>query len=206
MGWCVLAALAAAAAVACGLPGAGFARLLAAPRDGGGAGLLERVRRLGGRVGAWFRWDVRTGSPPVEVARWCDLMAVAVEAGLPLRGALRAVVDAGEGRARDRLARVVDQLDLGIDDQQAWLSLADDPGWHDVARDVARSVRHGLAAAQALRGHARQSRLAARSDALVRARRAGVLAVVPLVLCFLPAFVLLGVVPVFGGLLGGVFG
>lgn len=170
-----------------------------AARVAAAAGALWRrvLGRLPGAAGA--------DSPPAEVARWCELMAVAVEAGLPLRGALRAVVDVGEGRARDQLAQVVERLDLGVDEQRAWLALADDGGWHDAARDVARSVRHGVAAAQALRGHALQARLAARSDALVRARRAGVLAVVPLVLCFLPAFLLLGVVPVFGGLVGGLF-
>ncbi len=46
----------------------------------------------------------------------------------------------------------------------------------------------------------------ARADRAARgqaaAERAGVLAVAPLGLCFLPAFVLLGVVPVVAGLVG----
>lgn len=206
MSWSVLAAVTAALAVGTGLPPAGLPRLRGSPPEPRWAGLTGRLGALADRLRRWAGGGESAGSPPAEVACWCDLLAVAVEAGLPLRGALRAVVDAGEGPARDRLARVLEQLDLGIDDQRAWLSLGDDPGWHDAARDVARSVRHGLAAAQALRGHARQARLAARADALVRARRAGVLAVVPLVVCILPAFVLVGVVPVFGGLLGGLGG
>ncbi|MCW2777557.1 MAG: hypothetical protein JWN17_1282, partial [Frankiales bacterium] len=49
---------------------------------------------------------------------------------------------------------------------------------------------------------AADARAEARSAAEQRARRAGVLAVAPLGLCFLPAFVLLGVVPVVVGLAG----
>ena len=44
------------------------------------------------------------------------------------------------------------------------------------------------------------AREAACAEATRRARRAGVLAVVPLGICFLPAFVLLGVVPAIIGL------
>jgi pilus assembly protein TadC len=47
-----------------------------------------------------------------------------------------------------------------------------------------------------------------RSDSLIAteaaARRAGVLIVLPLGLCFLPAFVLAGLVPVIAAVLGGV--
>ncbi|MCU1692975.1 MAG: hypothetical protein JWM64_2066, partial [Frankiales bacterium] len=49
---------------------------------------------------------------------------------------------------------------------------------------------------------AAEARASATARAEQRARRAGVLAVAPLGLCFLPAFVLLGVVPVVVGLAG----
>ena len=46
----------------------------------------------------------------------------------------------------------------------------------------------------------------ARDDALERSERAGVAISGPLGLCFLPAFVCLGIVPVVIGLAGGVLG
>ena len=49
---------------------------------------------------------------------------------------------------------------------------------------------------------AEQAREGARVRGQQAAERAGVLAVGPLGLCFLPAFVLLGVVPVVAGLVG----
>ncbi|MHC5906476.1 type II secretion system F family protein, partial [Streptomyces sp. S6] len=50
---------------------------------------------------------------------------------------------------------------------------------------------------------ARAERLRA---ATARARRAGVMVTAPVGLCFLPAFVVVGVVPVMVGLAGGVVG
>jgi hypothetical protein len=42
--------------------------------------------------------------------------------------------------------------------------------------------------------------------AVARSQRVGVLVVAPLGLCFLPAFVLIGVVPLAAGLVGGLLG
>jgi len=39
----------------------------------------------------------------------------------------------------------------------------------------------------------------------VRARRVGVRSVLPLMTCFLPSFLLLGVVPIIGGVVGHLF-
>ena len=65
-----------------------------------------------------------------------------------------------------------------------------------MARAFARSVESGAPLAGSLARLADDSRRRARWAAEGAARRAGVLAVLPLMLCFLPAFVLLSVVPV----------
>ena len=69
-----------------------------------------------------------------------------------------------------------------------------------------RSASSGARLAGALEQVAAELRSAARHDALARAQRAGSFAVAPLGLCFLPAFVCLGIVPVVAGLAGGLSG
>jgi pilus assembly protein TadC len=65
-----------------------------------------------------------------------------------------------------------------------------------LARAFIRSDSTGAPIAETVTAVADDQRLAARWSAEAAARRAGVLAVGPLALCFLPAFVLTGVVPV----------
>ncbi|WP_324278641.1 hypothetical protein [Blastococcus brunescens] len=64
----------------------------------------------------------------------------------------------------------------------------------------------GAAAAPALRALAADGRSAARSATEAAVRRAGVWVLAPLGLCFLPAFVCLGVVPLVLGLAGDLLG
>ena len=63
-----------------------------------------------------------------------------------------------------------------------------------------RWVRRGLALPGPPRHHPADARREAAAEDLVRARAAGVKSVVPLMVCFLPAFIALGVVPLFGSL------
>ncbi len=155
------------------------------------------------RARAWWtavrgrRWQA---SVRADVPQVCDLLAVCLEAGQPPRGALRLVAEVSGDATSGVLGVVAHQIDLGIDERRAWASLGDAPGYAAVARDLSRSVGTGVALAGLLRQHARDARRAAAAAAQVGARRAGVRSVVPLVLCFLPAFFLLGVAPIFGGL------
>ncbi len=160
-----------------------------------------------GRVPAWLRgwWGHLFGAPDApwrEVAVACDLLGVGLASGLPVRVALRMVAAELDTEALGALRRTLSEIDLGVDEETAWRSLADEPGWGPVARDVARSVHSGMGLSGLLAEHARRARAEAHSRALVRARQAGVRGVMPLVLCYLPAFMLLGVVPLLGAFAG----
>ncbi len=159
------------------------------------------------RVSAWIRgrWGRLIGAPGApwrEIAIACDLLGVGLASGLPLRAALRMVVTELDTAATGALRRTLSEVDLGVDEEAAWRTLADEPGWGPVARDVARSVRSGMGLSGLLVEHARRARAEAHAQALVRARQAGVRGVMPLVLCYLPAFMLLGVVPLLGTFAG----
>jgi pilus assembly protein TadC len=89
---------------------------------------------------------------------------------------------------------------LGADPAQAWLTLAREPALASLARAVARAAHSGTALTPTLARLARDQRRSTYAAATVRARAAGVRAVAPLGLCFLPAFVLLGIVPAVAGI------
>jgi pilus assembly protein TadC len=160
----------------------------------------------GAAVGFWVERAVRSFEP-AEIRRRrkqraaqlplvLDLLAVCLRAGAPLVIAMETVAEALAGPFSNDLATVAGLQRLGCDAAAAWADLGDDPDLGPVARAVSRSSESGarLAAAFERLAADRRSALAAAGEA--RARRAGVLAMAPLGLCFLPAFVCLGIVPI----------
>lgn len=143
----------------------------------------------------------RTAALVAALPQACDLLAVAVAAGLPLRVAVDVVADAVGGPVGEVLCEVAARVRLGASEAEAWAELEDDPAVGSMAREIARTVSTGLGLSTLLRGLAVESRRAAAAAALVRARQVGVRSVMPLMLAFLPAFVLLGIVPIFGGII-----
>jgi hypothetical protein len=81
-----------------------------------------------------------------------------------------------------------------------WLNLADDPALASLGRAAARAATGGAPVAATLARLARDQRRTARAAASARARTAGIRAVAPLGLCFLPAFIILGIVPAIAGM------
>jgi len=130
----------------------------------------------------------------------CDLLAVAVEAGLPLRAAVEAVAPTISGPLGDALAAVAARTRLGMPESDAWAELGTEPPLQALARELSRTVSTGTGMARLLRELGEDARRAGAAAAVVRARRVGVRSVLPLMVCFLPSFVLLGVVPVIGGI------
>jgi pilus assembly protein TadC len=133
-----------------------------------------------------------------------DLLAAALRAGQPTQRAVGVVAAAVDGPIGRRLGRVARALGLGLPPERAWLALADLPGGHRLIAAVTRSADSGAALSATfvrLADDQRAQRVAAVDAA---ARRAGVLVVLPLGLCFLPAFVFAGVVPVIVAVLGDV--
>jgi pilus assembly protein TadC len=69
-----------------------------------------------------------------------------------------------------------------------------------LSRAMSRAAQSGAPVADVLTRLADDAREALRAESVASARRVGVMAVAPLGLCFLPAFVLLGIIPVIAGL------
>jgi len=125
-----------------------------------------------------------------------DLLSVCLRAGMPLVAAVEAVAAALPGPFSADLAVVAGLQRLGSSPAAAWSELADDPDLGPVARAVRRSAESGSRLAAAFERIATDRRAALTAEGQVRARSAGVTAMAPLGLCFLPAFVSLGIVPI----------
>jgi Flp pilus assembly protein TadB len=124
-----------------------------------------------------------------------ELLSAAVHAGVPLGRGIDAVAGALGGPLGERL-RTCREVELRVGDPlQAWQPLVDDPTTAELARLIAESALHGTAPAAALSALAADLRTQARLTADGVARSLGARVAAPLGLCFLPAFLLLGVVP-----------
>jgi pilus assembly protein TadC len=132
-----------------------------------------------------------------DLPRAAELLATCLQAGASPAPAMSAVADAVGGPLAGRLRAVVAFLRSGTD-LAHWPADPVDPV-DRLVRAVARASRTGAPMAESVQLLAADEAERARWDALERARRAGVQAVGPLAACFLPAFVLLGVVPMIVG-------
>lgn len=131
-----------------------------------------------------------------------DLLAVALAAGAAPATAFGSVADAVGGPVADELDAVRRGLDLGRDPVQVFGDLAARPGLAPLGRALARAVETGASVSDALHRLADDVAASVRQDAEARARTVGVRAAAPLGLCLLPAFVLVGVVPLVAGTVG----
>jgi pilus assembly protein TadC len=182
--------------------------LLAALAVGGVAGgavgaaivvVAYRGLRRGRLAGAKEDERLRADLPFVA-----DLLAAALRAGAAPDVAARCVSAALPGPTGERLARVARALGLGASAEEAWAFLGEAGAARRIVQAAARSQHSGAAFAAALHRVAEDLRAEWLVEADAAGRRNAVLIVLPLGLCFLPAFVLAGVVPVIVAVLGDV--
>jgi pilus assembly protein TadC len=133
-----------------------------------------------------------------------ELLAAAVRAGTPAAEALDVVGDAVRGELGQRLTRVHGHLAVGVPPEEAWAGVSRLGGeaLGPVGEAFVAAAVDGSHLAARLEEQARDARADAAAAALAAAQRVGVRAVLPLGLCFLPAFVAVGVVPVVAAALG----
>jgi tight adherence protein B len=130
-----------------------------------------------GLIFAAHRWTaalVRRAQPPSRIAGWeCDLVAVALTGGVSIDRALAVVTEAGCPTAVDATSDV-----------------------------LALSRSCGAPAVELLRAEAADRRRTARTEGRLRAARLASRLLVPLGVCTLPAFLLLGVAPMLLAVVG----
>ena len=142
----------------------------------------------------------------LAVASTLDVFAACLTSGMAVSSAAAAAAPSAPKRLAEVLDRAADMLALGADPAAAWSNSGPPLDGHGEAllRLARRSAVSGAALAKGVAELADQSRHEAASMADARAQRASVLIAGPLGLCYLPAFVCLGIVPIVAGLAGDV--
>ncbi|KQX45584.1 MULTISPECIES: type II secretion system F family protein [unclassified Streptomyces] len=132
-----------------------------------------------------------------------DLLAACASAGAGPGEAAEAVGRSLGGPLGERLTRTAAELRLGGEPAEVWRRFGAIPGALGLARCMERAGSSGAPAAEAVARQATALRAVRARAAAVRARRAQVLISAPVGLCFLPAFLAVGVAPVVIGLATG---
>lgn len=131
-----------------------------------------------------------------------DLLAACLDAGGSPEGSLLVVADALGGPVGEELARIHHRLDMGVDPAQVWRGVAEHPQLGPLGRAVGRAHESGASVSRAVQQLGVELRERARAEVETRARSIEVKTAAPLGLCLLPAFVVLGVVPLVAGVFG----
>ncbi|WP_217140730.1 type II secretion system F family protein [Streptomyces sp. AC627_RSS907] len=150
--------------------------------------------------------ETRVSEATRQLPLAADLLAACIAAGAGPVAAAQAVGDALGGPVGDALGRGAAEVRLGGEPRGAWRGLAELPGAGPLARLLERADVTGLPAAGPVARLATQARADWARTTTARARRAAVMVTAPVGLCFLPAFIAVGVLPVVIGLAGGVLG
>ncbi|MBW0101923.1 type II secretion system F family protein [Pseudonocardia sp. KRD291] len=192
--WVVVGALAAAAAVWAVVGGTGGL----VTGVGVGTALVVAARRLAAAAG-----HGRTDTADLAAA-W-DLLSVCLRVGLAVPVAVEAAAQRLPGAAGAALRRTSGLLALGAGAEQAWEATAPLPELAAFGRAASRSAATGAALRRTADAEAARLRAELADLAEAKAQRAAVRITAPLGLCFLPAFLVLGIAPVVIGLAGEAF-
>lgn len=142
----------------------------------------------------------------LAVAFSFEVLAACLSSGMAVSRAAAAAASSAPPELAGVLNRAADLLALGADPARAWSN----PVVHvsnqtaSLLRLARRSAASGTALAHGVAELATHSRHEAADAASAAAERASVLIAGPLGLCYLPAFVCLGIVPVVAGMAGDV--
>ena len=137
---------------------------------------------------------VQASQSPEHVTLPLMLVEAALKSGLDLASALRAA-GAALGAHGDALTIVAAELSHGTSWPHAWARAPMDAGCIAMEKALRVPVSVGASPTDALDSSAQTYRAEAAAARVRAAGRLGVYVTVPLALCFMPAFVLVGVIP-----------
>jgi pilus assembly protein TadC len=177
-----------------------------------GLGVVRRVDdddagrpdRAGRSAAVLERRGIPEGPDAAAIADALELMALVLGAGSGVIDALEAVARTSPAAVREDLTVVAAAVRWGMSWPVAWNAVG--AAWAPARRAMALADAAGVAPAASLRAAAADLRAAQLQQVELAAARLGVTIVLPLGLAFLPAFVLLTVVPLVVALAGEVWG
>ncbi len=165
----------------------------------GGAAVVFAWRFLGRLQGPQARR--RAAAIEADLPGALDLLVAGFVAGLSPGPALALVAEALPGDVGDEFAAIRRRLDLGTDPATVWSELSSHPQLGPLGRALGRAHGRGASVVIATERLAEELREQAGARVEGQARSVSTRAAAPLGACFLPAFVLLAIVPLVAGLL-----
>jgi Flp pilus assembly protein TadB len=138
-----------------------------------------------------------------ELPHVVDLMTAALGAGSAPTTALSLVAEVVDQAMAEELRSWTTRLALGADPVTVWASMAGHPQLGRLGATLHRSAESGAPVGAALLRLSEDLRARRRSVVEERVRQVEVRAAVPLGVCLLPSFVLVGVVPLVAGSVAG---
>jgi tight adherence protein C len=155
-------------------------------------------------VALWGRGQERQQAIARELPDVLDQMTIAVEAGLGFDAALSRAATTGRGALAEELVRTVHDIAVGRPRRAAYAALAARTQVPDLRRFVGavnQADTYGVPIADVLRVQADEARLKRRQRAEEQAMKVPVKVVFPLIVCILPALLVVVIGPAALGVL-----
>jgi tight adherence protein C len=142
--------------------------------------------------------DKRQAAMQGDAADIIDQLTICVEAGLGFDAALARVATTTEGPLTDELRHTLSDIQAGVPRSQALRALSDRAQIVEIRQLVTallQAQKHGVPMAETLRIQSAEMRLKRKQRTEEKAAKLTVKLIFPIVLCFLPVFVIITVVP-----------
>ena len=142
--------------------------------------------------------DKRQNRIQADAADIIDQMTICVEAGLGFDAALARVATTTKGPLTDELRRTMSDIRAGVPRAQALRALADRaqiPEIRQLVTALLQAQKHGVPMAETLRIQSAEMRLKRTQRTEEKAAKLTVKMLFPIIVCFLPVFMIILVVP-----------
>ena len=142
--------------------------------------------------------DQRHGAIQADAADTIDQLTICVEAGLGFDAALARVATATEGPLNDELRHTVSDIQAGVPRAQALRALSDRAQVIEIRQLVTallQAQKHGVPMAETLRIQSAEMRLKRKQRTEEKAAKLTVKMLFPIIVCFMPVFIIIAVVP-----------
>jgi tight adherence protein C len=142
--------------------------------------------------------DKRQAAMQADAADVIDQLTICVEAGLGFDAALARVASTTEGPLTDELRHTLSDIQAGVPRAQALRALSDRAQIVEIRQVVTallQAQKHGVPLADTLRIQSAEMRLKRKQRTEEKAAKLTVKMIFPIVVCFLPVFLIITLVP-----------
>ncbi len=142
--------------------------------------------------------DKRQAAMQADAADTIDQLTICVEAGLGFDAALARVATTTEGPLTDELRHTISDIQAGVPRAQALRTLADRAQIVEIRQLVTallQAQKHGVPMAETLRIQSAEMRLKRKQRTEEKAAKLTVKMLFPIIVCFMPVFMIISVVP-----------